>query len=561
MNLRSALTLGSRNSFGNLTTSALAGLLLSVVSACNAGGGNGQADATGGAGTVPLGSGGGVAVGTGATPGAGAGTAVGGTLPCNIDTLVKARCQTCHGATPIGGAPMSLVTEADFQRDYMPHTTTQLMGQTIKLYQLARIRINGGMGTMKMPQGNPLSPDDFAALDSWLGNGAPPGAACTAPPAGAGGSIGTGSASGTGSLPGSGGSTGIGGTIGSGSTTSVGGGEGSMPGAGGVATTTTNIVTPTDVDTCANDPSQFQPLVAQPGETCYEFPVHGISSPTDTTKFNVPNGQTYNQFYYKVPWPPGTLATRFGAKFDNLSILHHWLAFGITNTSQAVGTVQPGVSGTTLGLGAELIGGWAVGGCNVNFGPDMGLKLPDSGQIMVQWHNYNSTGSTAQDGTIVQFCTVPAGGRPNIGGLTFLGTENLDGPGGMPAHQVSKFSGTCTNNSGKPITIMGYDPHMHLLGTNMNATVKRANGMTETAFDHPFLFDHQVNYMLPRGGYILQPGDSITSTCTFNNTTNASVAFGQPTQAEMCYLFTFAYPYNALNNHVISLIGASNTCW
>jgi hypothetical protein len=468
----------------------------------------------------------------------------GGVLPCDIDTLVKARCQLCHGAKPLGGAPMSLVTEADFQQDYMVHTSPGLVGQTMKLYALAKMRINGTNGLPKMPQGDPLSPTDFATLDSWLGSNAPAGMACAAP-AGAGGAG-----------PGGGGTTSV---IGEGAATGAGGVV--INGTGGTAPTTgSNIITPTDSDKCANDPTQFQPLVAEPGETCYEFQVHGQSSPTDTTKFSIPPGQTYNQFYYKIPWPAGTLATRFGAKFDNLAVLHHWLGFGISSGTQPAGTVQPGVLGTTLGQGAELIGGWAVGGCNVNFGQNMGLKLPDSGQIMIQWHHYNNTGSTAMDGSIIQFCTVPNGQRPNVGGLTFLGTENFNGLAGMPPGQVSKFSGTCTNNSGKPIHIVGYDPHMHLLGTNMQSVVKHTNGMMETVFDHPFLFDHQVNYFLG-SDYILQPGEQITSTCTFNNTTSAPVAFGQSTMQEMCYQFTFAYPYDALNNHVVSLIGATNTCW
>jgi len=60
---------------------------------------------------------------------------------------------------------------------------------------------------------------------------------------------------------------------------------------------------------------------------------------------------------------------------------------------------------------------------------------------------------------------------------------------------------------------------------------------------------------------VLNAGDSITSSCTFNNTTSGVIDFGQSTKQEMCYQFTFAYPYGALNNGVLSLIGASNTCW
>jgi hypothetical protein len=559
---------------GNTVNTFIFAALVLSATACSATGGNNGGgpggDSFGGMNQGFPGGGGGAG-----TPSGTAGTGsqpVGGALPCAVDALVKAHCQTCHGARPIGGAPMSLVTEADFQADYQPHTTTALMGQTLKVYQLARIRINGSMGTMKMPQGNPLAPNDFTTLDSWLASGAPAGAACGPPPGGNGGFTGTGSAPGTGSIPGYGGTIvgtgsapGYGGTIiGSGSSTSMAGsgaGAGAPPGAGGaISGPPHEIISATTTDVCATDPTTFQALVARPGETCYEFPVHGQSSPTDKSKFSIPVGQTYNQFYYKIPWPAGTLATRFGAKFDNLAVLHHWLAFGISSGTQAEGTVQTNVSGTTLGQGAELIGGWAIGGCESDFGPEMGLKLPASGQIMIQWHHYNSTNGPAPDGTVIQFCTVPAGGRPNIGGITFLGTENLNGPVGMPAHQVSKFSGTCTNNSGKPIIIKGYSPHMHLLGVNMNSVVKHTNGMMETVFDHPFLFDHQVNYSLPNG-YQLLPGESITSTCTFNNTTDGAVAFGQPTQKEMCYQFTYSYPYGALNNGVISLIGATNTCW
>ncbi|HVW24148.1 MAG TPA: hypothetical protein VHC69_02195 [Polyangiaceae bacterium] len=534
-----------------LSRVAIASLLLGVP-ACSANGNNNGPQSIalgpGGAGagaTGGVGSGGISAVGSGGgvSPASGGGTGVSGdTLPCDIDTLVQAHCQTCHGAKPIGGAPMSLVTEQDFTQNYTVHTSPGLVGQTMPLYQLARMRINGTNNLPKMPQGNPLAPADFSTLDSWLAAGAPPGTACT-PTSGAGGAS-----------PGGGGAIGAGGSINGGATTGAGGTT------SGTVTTTGDVITPTTTDQCANDPTQFQPLVAEPGETCYEFQVHGVSSPTDTTKFTVQPGQSYNQFYYSIPWPAGTVVTRFGAKFDNISVLHHWLAFSISSGGQPVGTVQPNVSGTTLGQGAELIGGWAVGGCNIVFPKDMGVKLADTGQIMVQWHHYNSTGAPAQDGTSVQFCTVPAAMRQNIGGITWLGTENLNGLAGMPPGQVSKYSGTCTNNSGKPITIVGYFPHMHLLGTEMTSVVTHSSGMQETVFDHPFQFDHQVNYILGTP-YVLQPGDKITSTCTFDNTTSAPVAFGQSTMQEMCYQFTFAYPYDALNNHVISLIGATDTCW
>src|SRR5437016_461945 len=89
--------------------------LLVGVSACSASG-SGPTDPNsnmlGSSGTTGVfGTGGGAAA---AGP-VGGGGPVTGSIPCDVNNIIKARCQTCHGANPIGGAPMPLVTESDFQ--------------------------------------------------------------------------------------------------------------------------------------------------------------------------------------------------------------------------------------------------------------------------------------------------------------------------------------------------------------------------------------------------------------------------------------------------------------
>jgi Copper type II ascorbate-dependent monooxygenase, C-terminal domain len=221
----------------------------------------------------------------------------------------------------------------------------------------------------------------------------------------------------------------------------------------------------------------------------------------------------------------------------------------------AAGTVTPNVTGTTLFEGAELIAGWAIGGCSTTYPEDVGVTLPDSGTIMVQWHHFNTTGMPQQDGSSVQVCTLPAGSRMHVAGLTFLGTESLAIPPGK-----ADATSTCKNDSGAPITIIGFTPHMHTIGSNMRSVVDKAGGGSMEIFNKPFVFDQQINYMLDPP-YVLQPGDSITTTCTYSNNTPVPVTFGQSTTQEMCYQFTLSYPYGALNNGVVSLIGATNTCW
>jgi hypothetical protein len=194
---------------------------------------------------------------------------------------------------------------------------------------------------------------------------------------------------------------------------------------------------------------------------------------------------------------------------------------------------------------------------------DVGLQLPAPGAgLLLEWHFYNQ-GEQTTDHSAVEICTVPAGSLKHTAGMTWLGTEFFNGPLGMPAKQKSDFSGTCTPsregmNATDPIHIFTFWPHMHKYGRHMNSVVTRADGTAEQVFDKPFDFNYQITYQT---GIDLRPGDTITSSCTFMNTSDLNVAFGPSTEQEMCYQFAFSYPVGALNNGVPSLVGATNTCW
>ena len=300
-------------------------------------------------------------------------------------------------------------------------------------------------------------------------------------------------------------------------------------------------------------------ITPSPGETCYELSTHGGQTEDDTSEFAVRPGEFYEQFYFRVPWTQDEVMTRFGAKYDNLKVLHHWLLFTSSMASNRVGTHES-TSGSTFGDTSQLIAGWAVGGDHVEFPPNTGLELTPTGILNLQWHYYNAGSETELDATHVQICTVPRGMRENIGSLTFLGTENFNGPLGMPAKAQSDFQGTCLNDSGGPITIFGFTPHMHKYGINMKAVIQRSNGMMEEIFNEPFDFNSQISYVLD-APIVLEAGESIISTCTFNNTSPAAVPFGPSSDQEMCYNFTMSYPAKALDNGIPSLIGATNTCW
>jgi hypothetical protein len=437
--------------------------------------------------------------GMAAVAGSGAAQVEAAVLPCNVSKALAKNCQQCHGATPIGGAPMSLLSYADLHK---PAATQP----ALKVYELAKQRI--ASQAKPMPPGGAMASDDFGTLDAWFAAGALAGPAADkncalAPPTGE-----------------------------------------------RIGDLTYGALTP------------------QPGETCYDFPAHQSTSAVDATPFSVAAGEHYEQFYFRAPWPKGSVATRYGTKLDNAKVLHHWLLFS-TSELDAEGSHKTSPLPTLIGVNATLRAGWAVGGANLAMPADVGLEVPESGStINVQLHYYNSTGTMQTDHTAVQVCTVPAGARPHTATMTWLGTEDLGGNKwfggqGMPAHTMSNFSGTCKPlregmNSTDPIHILAFWPHMHTLGVNMKTVVNHAGGMSETIFDKPFDFNHQVHY--PQL-YDLKAGDTLTATCTFNNTTDHGVPFGESTDTEMCFQFAYSWPAHALENHVASLLGASNTCW
>jgi len=382
------------------------------------------------------------------------------------------------------------------------------------------------------------------------------GGAMSATTVGAGGMVANNVAAGTGGVAGTitnAGVGGVGGMMAVAGNYAPGGAGGMQGGAGGMG-----AIGP--MDQCKAEDA-YKPLVPRPGEKCYEFLMHDGDG---TSKFMVPEDESYNELFFEIPWGADEVATRYGMILDNVGVLHHWLGF--TTNAGVPGQVDRLVTGTQLGENATLFGGWAIGGCNVEFPPNMGLVLDDPGKnVMFQWHHYNFTGMPQPDGTRIQICTVPSSERADLGSVTWLGSEDLGGNGylggGMPPGVESKFSGTCLNETAEPITIVSFLPHMHKIGTNMFTEVLRANGEIETVFDEPFSNEYQAYYSLS-SPVVLQPGDKIRAECTYFNSTTHNVAFGQSTDEEMCYQFTFAYPAGALEKTSnFSLIGATNTCW
>ena len=180
--------------------------------------------ASGGAGGAGGGNGGSTQIGSGGIGGTGglsqAGSGgnsggAGGGLPCDIQTFLVASCDNCHGATPAGGAPRSLVTYADLTK--MDPANTAMTEA-----QVALQRMQSTTSPMPPSPASVATSAQIAMLQNWVTSGYPSGSC-------AGGSGGGGGTGGT-TQPGSGGSGGTGGASQVGSGGTGGGADAGIPG-------------------------------------------------------------------------------------------------------------------------------------------------------------------------------------------------------------------------------------------------------------------------------------------------------------------------------------------
>jgi hypothetical protein len=307
-------------------------------------------------------------------------------------------------------------------------------------------------------------------------------------------------------------------------------------------------------------PVQPEPVPTDENVTCYDLKVHGKTGATDTSPFMIPNGETYNCFYFDAPWKDAALSVAFRSKLDNDRALHHWFLYAMP-TKHATGTVENNCLPLHLD-GPKMLAGWAPGGKDMTMPKDVGAETAAPGStVMLEWHYFNNTGAPLADQSTVSVCTVPMGGRPNVAAVSWLGTENLS----LPAKTETSATGTCTPGrtgvaANAPIHLLYTTPHMHQYGTHMKMAIQHADGSSSNVFDLPFSDKNQNFIETPSE---LMPGDKLLTTCTFMNTSNGALSYGGPFGAgsgEMCYGFVLHYPAHALDNGTRSILGASNSC-
>jgi hypothetical protein len=247
----------------------------------------------------------------------------------------------------------------------------------------------------------------------------------------------------------------------------------------------------------------------------------------------------YMGFGFKPPWQGTRFVRAFRTVIDNEQVLHHWILFeepsAVDGTANEILGAHPG---------GAMMHGWAPGGSDLYFTPDLGMRMESDSAYLLEVH-YNSSDPSAVDKSGLEIC-VTATPPANEAIISWLGTDAIQG---------TSSSGTCAPRATEPIHIVAGTPHMHLKGTHMKVVLDRAAGGEEVVHDEPFSFQNQRGY--PQN-LTIQPGDKLTTTCSYN----APSAFGKGTNEEMCYWFALAYPAGALTDggFIGTLTHGANAC-
>lgn len=255
-------------------------------------------------------------------------------------------------------------------------------------------------------------------------------------------------------------------------------------------------------------------------------------------KYNVAPGtiNVYKCFTFRNPmYGTNEIITAQRPFADNLSVVHHFILFGVASGTdgaiQESGCVTPQLNGTQLD-------GWAPGGTNDIFPDDIGTRI-EQPFVTLQIHYYTQSGG--QDASGIEYCTTTQQ-RTNIAKVVTLGTDNISIPSGAQNYGVT---GSCSGlpSGGSPVYVIGTSPHMHQIGSGFQTKVMKNGFLLSNIPLGQWRFDSQRHYYVDR--YQMNPGDQTQTTCYYTNNTGRTVSFGPNTENEMCYDFLMVYPASA----------------
>ena len=184
----------------------------------------------------------------------------------------------------------------------------------------------------------------------------------------------------------------------------------------------------------------------------------------------------------------------------------------------------------------DEMGIWATG-VNTNpveFPEAVGMVLPAGKQLLLSLHLFNTSDRPLEGHSGLAIKKLERSALVHEAGGTLMGPIGFS----LPPRKTTVVEGACTFD--ERATIFTVLPHMHKLGTHISIVAERAGQPDHVVHDAPFDFQNQ--YTVPVPDLTLEAGDKLRITCTYENDTDETIAFGESTLKEMCFAATARYP-------------------
>lgn len=89
-------------------------------------------------------------------------------LPCDVQEMLVARCQSCHSSPPMQGVPLALIT-------YNQLVAPAPSDATKKVVEVSITRMRSSSAPMPPTPASPATASEIAVLENWLASGLPRG--------------------------------------------------------------------------------------------------------------------------------------------------------------------------------------------------------------------------------------------------------------------------------------------------------------------------------------------------------------------------------------------------
>ncbi len=253
-----------------------------------------------------------------------------------------------------------------------------------------------------------------------------------------------------------------------------------------------------------------------PKTTADEYVCYGVELPGEATKRHI---------------------TGIVPLVDNKTIVHHLLLFQMDKAEDAT----PHKCDAIFPINGKAIYAWAPGAPSYLLPEAAGFAVDaaKSTHLMVQVHYSNLTQLEGQkDSTELGLCLTDQV-RPYDADIMWVGGYDFK----LPPHQ--KTSVECTLSFGEALTFLPVHvfqawPHMHRLGTRLETQLLRPDvDPIGLGLADPYTFADQAVYPMNVDIY---PGDKLATRCTWDNSTDSTVKWGEATSEEMCFNLLAYYP-------------------